>query len=175
MVSNTSMVVKSAPLLGGPVSPVAKFDSSEPPSANIGVTTSAVFLGGRVSPLYRAAIGGHTLTRVNAAGTDAIYAFLTSDADAVYFAEGSGSNLRIASDGTTTVLGPAVNSSYIVFDDTNVYWADMTTVGTIMKAPKAGGGTATVIASDTSPTAIAVDDRSVYWADQEGYIKCIPK
>jgi hypothetical protein len=56
-------------------------------------------------------------------------------------------------------------------DDTYVYWADMTTVGTIMKAPKAGGGTATVLARDTNPTAIAVDANSVYWGDQGGYIK----
>jgi len=100
---------------------------------------------------------------------------LTSDTDAAYCAMETNSNLRIASNGTTTTLGPAVNSSSIVFDDTYAYWADMTTVGTIMKAPKAGGGTATVIARDTSPTAIAVDASSVYWADQGGYIKSVPK
>ena len=83
--------------------------------------------------------------------------------------------MRLASDGTATALGPAVSSSYIVFDDTYVYWADMTSVGTIMKAPKAGGGTATVLASDTSPTAIAVDANSVYWSDAAGYIMSIPK
>ena len=54
------------------------------------------------------------------------------------------------------------------------YWADMTTVGTIMKAPKSGGSS-TVLARDTSPTAIAVDANSVYWSDAEGYIKSIPK
>jgi hypothetical protein len=100
---------------------------------------------------------------------------LTSDTDAVYCSQGTAPNLRIASDGTVTSLGTAVQSSYIVFDDTYVYWADQGTVGTIMKAPKAGGGTATILARDTSPTAIAVDAHSVYWADQGGYIKSIPK
>ena len=63
----------------------------------------------------------------------------------------------------------------MVFDDTYVYWVDETTVGAIMKAPKAGGGTATMLARDTSPTAIAVDATSVYWADMGGYIKRVPK
>ena len=87
----------------------------------------------------------------------------------MYCAHTTGWNLRIASDGTTSPLGPAIDSSYIVFDDTYVYWVDMTTVGTVMKAPKAGGGTATVLARDRSLTAIAVDDKSVYWSDQGGY------
>jgi hypothetical protein len=101
--------------------------------------------------------------------------FLASDTTAAYCSQTTGSNMRLASDGTATALGPAVSSSYIVFDDTYVYWADMTSVGTIMKAPKAGGGTATVLASDTSPTAIAVDANSVYWSDAAGYIMSIPK
>jgi hypothetical protein len=87
----------------------------------------------------------------------------------------SGSNLRIADDGSATGLGPAVSSSYIVYDATYACWADETMVGTIMKAPKAGGGTATVMARDTSPTAIAVDATSLYWSDVGGYIKSIPK
>ena len=169
------VVVKSAPLLGGPVSLVGKFRSSSNPIATIGVTTSTVFLGGRGSPLYWAPMSGGSLKAVNAVGTGGTYAFLTSDTDAVYFAEGSASNLRIASNGTTTPLGPTVSSSYIVFDDTYAYWADMTSGGSIMKAPKAGGGTPAVLASDTSPTAIAVDARSVYWSDMAGYIKSVPK
>jgi hypothetical protein len=100
---------------------------------------------------------------------------LTSDTNAIYCPASSGSNLRIASDGTTSQLGDTVNSSYIVFDDTNAYWADATTVGTIKKAPKAGGGKATILARDTNPTAVAVDATSVYWGDMGGYIKRIPK
>lgn len=101
--------------------------------------------------------------------------FLTSYVDAVYCAQQSGSNLRIASDGTSMALGPAVSTSTMVFDDTYVYWADMTSVGSIVKAPKGGGGTAAVLARDSSPTAIAVDANSVYWSDQAGYIKSVPK
>jgi hypothetical protein len=100
---------------------------------------------------------------------------ITSDTNAVYCTVQTPSDVRIASNGTATTLGPSVSSSYIVVDDTYAYWVDQTTVGTIMKAPKAGGGTATVIARDTSPTAIAVDANSVYWSDQSGYIKSIPK
>jgi hypothetical protein len=115
------------------------------------------------------------LNAVDAVGTGGTYAYLTSDTDAVYFAEGSASNLRIASNGTAASLGPTVSSSYIVFDDTYAYWADMTSTGTIVKAPKAGGRTATALASDTSPTAIAVDATSVYWSDMAGYLKSVPK
>jgi hypothetical protein len=118
---------------------------------------------------------GGSLTAVNAVGTEGTYAFMTSDTDAIYFAEGSASNLRIASNGTVTTLGPTVSSSYIVYDDTFAYWADMTSVGSIMQAPKAGGGPATVLAQDTNPTAIAVDATSVYWSDQAGYIKSVRK
>jgi hypothetical protein len=173
--SHGGVVVKSAPLLGGPVSLIATVNSSENPISNIGVTTSAIFLGGRFSPLYWSPMGGGALNAVNAVGTGGTYAYLTSDTDTVYFSEGSASNLRITSNGTATALGPAVSSSYIVFDDALAYWADMTTVGTIMTAPKTGGGITTVLAQDTSPTAIAVDANSVYWSDEAGYIKSIRK
>jgi hypothetical protein len=110
----------------------------------------------------------------NITGPTACY-FVTADTDAMYCSQTTGSNYRIANDGTAAILGTAVSSSYIVFDDTNAYWADMATVGTIVEAPKAGGGSATVLARDTSPTAIAVDATSVYWSDADGYIKSIPK
>jgi len=99
---------------------------------------------------------------------------LTSDTDAVYCAEDTGSNVRLASDGTATLLGATSGSSYITFDDTYVYWVDRTTVGTIKRAPKGGGGTATILAHDTDPTAIAVDATSIYWTDMGGFIKSIP-
>jgi hypothetical protein len=55
----------------------------------------------------------------------------------------------------------------VAFDETYVYWADSTTVGTITQVPKAGG-TATVIAHDTQPLAVAVDTNNVYWSDVGG-------
>ena len=100
---------------------------------------------------------------------------MTSDTDAIYCAEGSGSNLRIANNGTSTNLGASEGSSYIVIDDAYAYWVDRATVGTVMKAPKAGGGTATVLARDANPNAIAVDATSVYWSDMAGYIKSVAK
>jgi hypothetical protein len=167
------VAVKSAPFLGGVVALAATVTFSEPDINDIAVTPNEVFIG--FSSLFEFSTGAGASGNGSMITTGQRCNFLTSDNGAVYCAEGSGSNLRIASDGTSTALGPAISSSYIVFDDTYVYWADMTAVGTIMKAPKAGGGTATVLAQDSSPTAIAVDANSVYWADQGGYIKSIPK
>jgi hypothetical protein len=166
------VAVKSAPLLGGAVSLAATVEFPEPDINDVAVTPNKIFIG--FSSLFEFSTGAGASGKGSMITTGQPN-FLTSDNGAVYCAETSGSNLRIASDGTATALGPAVSSSYIVFDDTYAYWADMTTVGTIMRAAKAGGGTATVLAYDTSPTAIAVDSNSVYWADQGGYIKSMPK
>ncbi len=173
-----STSVKSAPLPGGPITVVATFDAHDP-IVGIGVTDGTLFIGenSQTTPL----LDFPTSTGVPDGGPatmtppeSGLFTSVTSDANAVYWAQASGSNLSIGSDGTVTTLGPAVSSSNIVFDDTYVYWADMTTVGTIMRAPKTGGG-ATILARDTSPTGIAVDSVSVYWADQGGYIKSVPK
>jgi hypothetical protein len=166
--------VKSAPLLGDTVTTIATFIPKTPAVNNLGVTSSTVFVQLLDSALFDFPMSGAPAsgpTPVDAAPCGA----LSSDTDAVYCPATTGSNQRIASDSTTTSLGQAVNSSFIVFDDTYIYWVDNTTVGTILKAPKAGGGTATAIANDTSPTAIAVDATSIYWSDQEGYIKSVPK
>jgi hypothetical protein len=176
---NAAVAVKSGPLLGSSVSLIAKFKYPGPPPNDMAVTSGAIFAGEQSVALF-----GFPMTGVPSGGPMMITSagpmfsscnFLTSDTTTIYCAETTGSNLGIANDGAATPLGPAVSSSYIVFDDAYVYWVDMTSVGTIMKAPKAGGGTATVIANDTSPTALAVDSRSVYWSDVGGYIKSIPK
>jgi hypothetical protein len=105
--------------------------------------------------------------------------YLTSDTNAIYCASGTGSNLRIASDGTVLYLGTADQPSYIVFDDTYVYWADSTPApGAIKRAPKAGSKDpvlATVLALDANPTAVGIDANFIYWGDKAGYIKRIPK
>jgi hypothetical protein len=168
------MAIKSAPLRGGPVSPIALFGTLDPISA-IAVTESTILYEDIRSFLYAFPIG----TGVPAGGPTAIAAAtrctgITSDTSAIYCGQTTGSNLGIAGDGTTTALGPAVSSSYIVYDDTYVYWADDTTVGTIMKAPKTGGNAA-ILARDATPTAIAVDAKAVYWSDTGGFIKSIPK
>jgi hypothetical protein len=102
---------------------------------------------------------------------------LLSDTDAVYCNTGL-SMLSIASDGTVTTLGSVVDQgqqgSGLAFDETYVYWADSTTVGTIMQVPKVGG-TATVIAHDRQPLAVAVDANNVYWSDVGGNIVRIAK
>jgi len=173
------VTVKSAPLLGGAALVVGTFSFANPPvdvGVELGLTGAEVFVGARGQQLYDFSRGSGgpsiALAALNAGNN---CNSLASDTDAVYCGQQSGSNQRIASDGTTSNLGPAISSSYIVFDDTYAYWVDNTTVGTIMKAPKAGGGTATIVAHDTNPTAIAVDANSVYWADQGGYIKSLPK
>ncbi len=129
------------------------------------------------SPTVTSLAEGHSWTGLQSGGGQEAgpgCGLLTSDKNAVYCAESAGSNLSIASDGTTTALGAAVDSSYITFDDAYVYWADATNVGSILKAPKTGGP-ATVLAWDTSPTAIAVDVTSVYWSDLGGTIKSMAK
>jgi hypothetical protein len=174
--------VESAPLKGGTVTTITgltgtAFDTVDQGVAQIGVTDSTVFVGGFSSVeyfqiAYPSAVSG---------GPKTFCESFASDTNSVYCDVGTGSNLTIASDGTTSALGAVVNPAgsdalpYIVYDDTYAYWANNATAGTIMKAPKAGGGTATVLAQDTSPTAIAVDANSVYWGDQGGYIKSIAK
>jgi len=171
-----TLVVRSGALLGGPISTIATFLSpSGPPASQIAVTSSTVFVNvasswlSQVPPIYAPEAGAAAVPSGNGSTS------VTSDTNAVYCSQTQGSNLRIAGDGTATALGPAVDSSYIVEDDTYVYWVDETNVGTIMMAPKTGGGTATVLTRDTNPTAIAVDATSVYWSDTGGNIESIPK
>lgn len=173
---NDTVLVRRRELLGGPESIVGQWLAQGDPPAELAVTSSTVFVitpGLSPSQSFSMASGaGQGLSYLTGvAGCEAV----VSDTEASYCSQTTGENLRIANDGTTTSLGPAVTSSYLVFDDVYVYWADMVTVGTIMKAPKAGGGTATVIARDISPTAIAVDATSVYWGDENGYIKSVAK
>jgi hypothetical protein len=173
------LALKSGALQGGDITTLAEWtpDQDNPPDA-IAVTSSTVFLFQAHNPSWQEQFfplsigpaGGF----MDIAGPTACY-FVVADTDAVYCSQATGSNYLIGGGGTSVVLGPAVSSSYIVFDDTSVYWADMTAVGTIMKAPKTGGGSVTVLAQDTNPTAIAVDATSVYWSDQGGYIKSIAK
>ncbi len=180
--SGENLVVETSPLLGGPASLVLELPNSLsqnvfPGISQIGATQTTIFLTGR-NAVQRFSIAGPNIVH---AGPEAFCQSFASDDNAAYCDVGTGSNLKIASDGTSAALGPVVNPvgsdafPYIVFDDTYAYWADNAAAGTIMKAPKAGGGTATVLAHDTSPTAIAVDAHSIYWADVGGYIKSIPK
>jgi|HubBroStandDraft_2_1064218.scaffolds.fasta_scaffold399362_1 hypothetical protein len=164
---------------GGPIARIAKFDIPALPPNSLAVSASAVFFGSQSVdlnefPMTGVPSGGPPTVTAGGPNYSTGY-FITSDTDGIYCAKTSGSNLVITGATTATSHGPAVSSQTIVFDDTYVYWVDDTTVGTIVKAPKAGGGTATVLASDTSPTAIAVDARSVYWTDEGGYIKSIAK
>jgi len=181
---NPLVSVKTASLQGGPVSVLGQLNYPGPGPYYIGATSSTVFVGGwGMSP-----VDFPTTSGVPAGGPPTLMGaqaqtcfLLTSDTSAVYCGpQYSGSNIRIASDGTISTVGPVIYSSTItpspiVFDDTYAYWVDNATAGTIMKAPKAGGGTATIVAHDTNPTAIAVDANSVYWSDQAGYIKSVPK
>jgi hypothetical protein len=169
-----ALLVKSVPLLGGTISSVATFAGSGPAFTvgPIGVTSSALFFPTVDGGLLDSPQSG-TPALVPQFSVGAMTS-ITSDTNAVYCAVSSGPNLSVSSGGTTTPLGSAINSSYITFDDTYVYWADQIAVGSIMKAPKAGGS-ATVVAWDTSPAAIAVDANSVYWSDADGYIKSIAK
>jgi hypothetical protein len=108
-----------------------------------------------------------------AAGESSGFYPLISDTDAIYCISWDlPAVLRVASDGTQTIVGQLVDVSSIVpvnlaLDDTYVYWTDPSPAGTVMRVPKTGG-TPSVIARGTSPLAIAVDATAVYWSDQQG-------
>jgi hypothetical protein len=171
--TNPQFALKSAALLGGPISSLATFNYSLPDIDKMAVTSSTVFVGFANSLLGFSLSTGAAVQALPTGTAD--LSFVSSDTDAVYWAQAAASNLRVGSDGTTMTLGPAASTMKMVSDDNFVYWVDNTAVGTVMKAPKAGGGGATVLARDTSPTAIAVDANSAYWGDADGYIKSIPK
>ena len=172
--------MKSAPLLGNSISTIATVAAPKGLLSGVTLAVTSTTLLFMTSPAVEAFPlsglppgGPTTISSPGFQGCDA----LTSDTAAVYCSDfwGTDPNLSISPDGTFTPLDTAISSSPIVVDDTYAYWADMTTVGSIMKAPKAGGGTATVLAWDANPTAIAVDAHSVYWSDQQGYIKSVAK
>jgi hypothetical protein len=177
----STVAVKSAPLKGGSITSIATLSGGSLATVysgvtQIGVTNSTVFVGSYHAVETFPLSGGMVSD-----GPTTLCESFASDTSAVYCDVGTGSNLRIGSDGLSSTLGSVVNPvgsdpfPYIAYDDTYAYWVNNATAGTIMKAPKAGGGTATVLAQDTSPTAIAVDANSVYWSDEAGYIKSIPK
>jgi hypothetical protein len=176
------IAVKSAPLQGGAISTIAEFNVGFAVLGGygIGVTTTTVFLSATSTtltsfPLSSGVPDGGTPAPVP--GGVQGCTLLSSDTDAVYCYTGS-SVYRVASDGTMTLLGTVVGQGLccggVAFDDTYVYWLDIDTVGTIMRAPKTGG-TATIIARDTSPVAITVDANAVYWSDQGGFIMRLVK
>jgi hypothetical protein len=173
----TPVTVKSAPLLGGAVSVVAQFNAggSMGGGLSIGVTSSTVFLSGTGLSSFPLSTGVPDGAMPGGGlGVTPACEVMVSDTDAVYC--DNGSIVRIASDGSTTALGPVLGlmGRDIALDDTSVYWVDAVTVGTIMRAPKTGGS-ARIIARDTVPVAIAVDANAVYWNDQGGNIMRLAK
>jgi hypothetical protein len=176
------IAVKSAPLQGGAVTTIAQFTGGGMEST-IGVTTMTVFIS---DPLSSFPVGSGVPNGGMPAPVPGVMQrcpLLVSDTDAVYCDTGSSIN-RVASDGTTTMLGMTLDEtgtlgagngvSALAFDDTYVYWVDNVTVGTIMRVPKMGG-TAAIIARDTNPVAIAVDAKAVYWSDVGGNIMRLAK
>jgi hypothetical protein len=129
-------------LKGGAVSTIADFESGPLGYDAIGVTATAVFLSGLERtgidsfPLSSGVPDGGTIAHVS--GITHSCDPMVSDTDAIY-CETPSSMLRVASDGTTTVLGTSLSQGLtgggIAFDDTYVYCLDSLTVGTIMRAP----------------------------------------
>jgi hypothetical protein len=176
------IAVKSAPLQGGgPIDLIAEFNTVGPPGGSqIAVTTTTVFLSqlsGQTSffPLATGVPDGGTPTKI--AGLPNFgCAPLVSDTDAV-FCDVADQLFRLDNGGTATMVAPAPGTflgGIVATDDKYVYWADTTTVGTIMRAPKAGG-TAIILARDTVPGAIAVDANALYWYDQAGNMMRLAK
>jgi hypothetical protein len=182
------VVVKTAPLHGGPITTIAQFETEGNPAGlgSMAVTANTVFIivdvpsVGLASFSTSAGVPDGGLPQP-LPGAMRFCSYLVADDSAVYCDPGAGSITRIANDGTVTTLGTVISSGSTVgaptgmaLDDANVYWLDRTTVGTVMKVSKSGG-TATTLARDTSPIAIAVDATSVYWSDVGGNIQRLPK
>ena len=128
------VAINSAPLQGNTVTTIATFQPAALAVSEIGVTSSTVFFGMEGSvvfdfPMSGLPPGGPTMVNAMWGGGYPCNSF-SSDTDAIYCAEGAGSNLRIASDASSTALGQTYSSSFIV------------------------------LARDTNPTAIAVDAHS---------------
>ncbi len=178
--------VKTAPAQGGATTVLATFAQQGPdPFHGIAVTSNTVFVpvGGLSGALAYFPIGsgvpaGSMPAMISGLGSPGCM-FLVSGTSDVYCSNG-GSMIAIADDGTTTTLGSVLDQGVsagggsVAADDTYVYWIDEDTVGTMMRAPKAGGS-ATIIARDTSPVAIAVDTSAIYWSDVGGNILRLPK
>ena len=177
---NTTVVIESAPLEGGAISVLGQFTSQGPSlGSGIGVDSTTVFISSITVPLsYFAESAGIADGGVPtpASGTVPYCSSILSDTDGAYCAA-VGSILALHDDGTTTTVG-ALDTMYqqglMALDDTYVYWVDSVMVGTIMRAPKAGG-TATIIARDANPIAIAVDANAIYWSDEGGNITRLAK
>ena len=176
------VIVKTAPLAGGAISTIGQFEMANPNGlGSMAVTASTVFIAvdadlASLSTSAGEPDGGMLRTLPLMQGCEA----LLSDDDGVYCYPGLGPITRIANDGTTTTVGMTIGGDGsltgigLALDDTDAFWIDQTTVGTVMKAPKLGG-TATTLARDTQPVAIAVDSTSVYWSDVDGNILRVPK
>jgi hypothetical protein len=175
------LVLESAPLKGGAVTQIAEIPSDNAPGGPnaLGVTTSTAFVSSLAGTRFFSLTDGlpEGGAPESVPGAPACL-YVVSDDSAVY-CETQRSIVAIGNDGSTTTLGTAVLtglvSGGVAIDDTYVYWADSTTVGTIMRAPKTGGSAPTILARDTQPIAVAVDANAVYWSDQGGNIWRLPK
>jgi hypothetical protein len=180
------VVVKEAPLAGGPITTIGEFETLSPNGLGpMAVTSDAVFFGVTTPSLGVASFSKTTGvpdggTLQNVPGLSDVCDSLVSDDDAVYCDPELGAITRIASDGALTTLGMAIGGqggpmgTGLALDDTDVYWVDQAMVGTVMKVSKKGG-TATTLARDANPIAIAVDATSVYWSDAGGTIERLSK
>jgi hypothetical protein len=179
--NNGTCTLKTTPLDGGSISTLTSFPFNQGSNlASFAVTDTTVFLTNRTETLLSFPLAGlpDGGTPTTVPGMIGPCWPLLSDTSAVYCDTGS-SMLSITSTGASSTMGPVVTGSMTdlgsaASDETFVYWLDTTTVGTVMKAPKAGGAM-TTIAHDTGPAAIAVDANSIYWSDQAGNIIRLPK
>ncbi len=98
--------IESASLQGGPVSVITPMANAvtDLGLAQIGATDTAIFLGAFHAVTYFPIASPSSV----ASGPPTFCESFASDSDAVYCDVGNGSNLRIASDGTTTTLGSVV-------------------------------------------------------------------
>jgi hypothetical protein len=94
---------------------------------------------------------------------------VATDAANVYWTENDALGRVMRKPKASAAADPAIalatgqgEPSYLVVDDTHVYWTN-SGAGTLSRVLKAGGGIEVVVPATGTPTALAMDDTRIYW------------
>jgi hypothetical protein len=125
-----------------------------------------------VPGVFRIGRDGKDPTMVHPASSVA----LAIDARSLYVAETGGAIMRMAKDGSSTVVLASSNKpAFLTVDATSAYWSD-SSENAVYGVPLAGGAVARLgVGMLPSPNELAVDDRSVYAACSNGVVAAVDK